>query len=100
MRVVYPQLHPLIRLFIVRYKLTDAQIRSATQGDYHDGSGLFLRVKSSGTKSWFYQWTAPPHFVFAKGHKITNRPKMGLGAYSIITLARAREKADRCPRNR
>lgn len=65
-------------------------------GDYHDGSGLFLRVKTSGMKSWFYQWTAAPNFDVAKGRDIVKRPKKGLGAYPLVPLAKARDKADRC----
>jgi len=81
---------------MARYTLKDAHLRNAKSGDHHDGGGLFLRVKSSGTKSWFYQWTAPPNFTVAKGRKAVQRPKMGLGAYPTITLAGARDKADRC----
>jgi integrase len=74
---------------MTRYKLTDAQLRTASSGDLYDGDGLFLRVKVSGTKSWMYQWTAVP------GEK-PRRPKMGLGPYPLISLARARDKADHC----
>lgn len=74
---------------MAKYKLTDAQLRMASAGDHHDGEGLFLRVKSSGTKSWMFQWTAPLGVT-------PRRPKMGLGAYPLITLAKARDKADKC----
>ena len=74
---------------MARNKLTDAQLRAASPGDHYDGEGLFLRVKNSGTKSWMYQWTG------ATGEK-PRRPKMGLGPYPLISLARAREKAAHC----
>jgi len=88
-RFVHPQLHPLERFFMARNKLTDAEIRNAGPGDLHDGEGLFLRSKGSGTRSWIFQWTAP-------SGELPRRPKTGLGAYPLISLARARDRADKC----
>ncbi len=65
--------------------LSDARCRTAQAGEHHDGGGLYLDVKPSGTKSWKYRWSAPP-----------KRPKMGLGPYPVVTLAEARVKAERC----
>lgn len=61
--------------------LTDAQIRSAAPGTYHDGGGLYLEVKSQSSAAW--------HFRFSL-HR--NTRKMGLGSYTKgVTLRRARE---------
>ncbi|MEW8287617.1 MAG: Arm DNA-binding domain-containing protein [Candidatus Thiodiazotropha endolucinida] len=55
------------------------------KGMHADGNGLFLRVSPSGSKSWVfrYRW---------KG----KRPEIGLGAYSNVPLAEAREKMADC----
>jgi integrase len=74
---------------MAKYKLTDAGIKYAGPGDHYDGEGLFIRVKGSGTRSWFFQWTAPKGLT-------PRRPKMGLGPYPAISLAKARDKADKC----
>lgn len=76
------------------HKLSDSTIRHAkcppgVKGkDLHDGGGLFLRVKSSGTKSWMFQWSC--------WKKSKKRPKMGLGAYPTLSLAKARNRAQTC----
>jgi Arm DNA-binding domain len=51
-------------------------------GMYLDGRGLYLRIGPSGNKSWIYR--------FALGGKTRD---MGLGPYSDIPLAEARERA-------
>ncbi|WP_216646958.1 integrase arm-type DNA-binding domain-containing protein [Roseivivax sp. THAF197b] len=70
-------------------KLTDAECRNAGPGELHDGGGLFLDVKKTGSRSWKFRWTA---MVDGKA----KRSKMGLGAYPAVSLKRAREKAQEC----
>ena len=72
-------------------KLTDAECRNAGPGELHDGGGLFLDVKKTGSASWKFRWT-----VTVDGRD--KRAKKGLGAYPAISLKRAREKAAECRR--
>lgn len=53
-----------------------------TPGVYADGVGLYLRVRSSTTRSWLYVW-----------HEAGKRREMGLGAFPQVGLAKARELA-------
>ena len=55
---------------------------TAKPGRHGDGHGLYLEVKSSGSKSWVLLYT------FAG-----RRREMGLGRYPDVTLALARRKA-------
>ena len=48
----------------------------------HDGGGLYLRIASTGAKSWVFRFQIEG-----------KRRDMGLGSYPDVTLARAREKA-------
>src|SRR3954453_17413766 len=48
----------------------------------HDGGGLYLRIASTGAKSWVFRFQIEG-----------KRRDMGLGPYPDITLAKAREKA-------
>lgn len=67
-----------------RHKLTATQARSAIEpGRYSDGGGLYLNITSSGSKSWTYMWS-----------RQKRRREMGLGSYSDVTLAKARELAE------
>ena len=65
--------------------LTDLQIqkmkRRENRYEVPDGNGLFLRVSQTGHKSWIYRYR------FGK-EKIPRR--MTLGAYPVMTLAKAR----------
>lgn len=64
-------------------KLTALEIAKASAPSVlHDGGGLYLRVTSSGGKSWVFR--------FQLGGK---RRDMGLGPYPEVSLAKAREKA-------
>lgn len=68
------------------HKLSDAGIKGQTKpGRHSDGSGLYLNVGPGGSKSWLYMWT-----------KAGKRREMGLGAYPVVTLAKARAKAVDC----
>jgi integrase len=64
-------------------RLTAIQIKNAKQkGLYHDGGGLYLRVKESGTKSWLFCY------------RVGGRDReMGLGSENTVSLAEARIKA-------
>lgn len=64
-------------------RLSTVLIKSLTApGYYGDGTGLYLQISSSGSKSWIFR--------FSKAGK---RREMGLGPLNTITLAMAREKA-------
>lgn len=58
-----------------------------TPDTYHDGGGLYCEIRSKTSASWHLRYTI-------KGRKDKKRPKMGLGPYPTISLARARELAD------
>jgi integrase len=64
-------------------RLTAAAVKSATK-DKCDGYGLWLQVSRYGTKSWLFRFM------------IDGRPdSMGLGPLNTVSLARAREKAEK-----
>lgn len=67
--------------------LTDTKCASLKPKDREylesDGSGLCLRVRPTGAKSWIFRYTSR---VNGKREKIT------LGAYPALSLAKAREK--------
>lgn len=66
-----------------RNKLNVRQIANLVEpGIYSDGGGLYVRVRSSGTRSWL--------FIYTLNGK---REEMGLGSLLDISLAKAREKA-------
>jgi integrase len=67
-------------------RLKDLQIRRLSQpGSYPDGEGLYLQVRTSGAKDWFYRYE-----VDGKGRK------RGLGPYPTISLEQARDDALEC----
>ncbi|MDM7852645.1 tyrosine-type recombinase/integrase [Pseudochrobactrum kiredjianiae] len=73
---------------MARNKLSETRIRSlAKAGIYSDGDGLFLRVRSGGSKQWF--------FIFKRNGQ---RTEIGLGGYgqgtAPVPLLLAREKAE------
>jgi len=56
--------------------------RASAPGRYPDGSGLYLRVADGGSKSWQLRF------------KLDGRTRyMGLGAYPLFSLAKARARA-------
>ncbi|MDE1918912.1 MAG: DUF4102 domain-containing protein [Sphingomonadales bacterium] len=66
-----------------RNKLNVKQLANLTKPGWHsDGGGLYLRVRDSGTRSWF--------FIY---HMDNRRREMGLGSELDVTLAKARQKA-------
>jgi integrase len=73
---------------MARNKLTETKLKKLDKaGIYSDGDGLYLRVRSGGSKQWF--------FIHRRGGK---RTEIGLGGYgqgtAPVSLALAREKAD------
>ena len=67
-------------------QLTDLKIKKQKKpGAYLDGEGLYLQVRPSGAKDWFYRYE-----VAGKGRK------RGLGPYPTISLEKAREEALKC----
>lgn len=68
---------------------TLAVTRASARGYYPDGGGLYLRVSTSGTKSWVYRYTTA-----GCTHDV------GLGSANDFTLAEARERARECRQQR
>lgn len=70
-------------------KLTDTEIKKAKAGEKElslwDGDGLFIRIKPSGKKIWYFNYKTPA------GNK---RTKTSLGVYPHVTLAMARSMRD------
>ena len=62
--------------------LTVLEIKHAKPRNYIDGSGLYLQVSKSGTKSWIYRYQINGR-----------RREMGLGAVDTVPPAEARAKA-------
>ncbi len=62
--------------------LSAQAVKNAGSGKYEDGDGLRLVVSTTGSKKWVLRVT-----VAGK------RREMGLGAYPLVTLAEARDKA-------
>lgn len=67
-------------------RLTDLKVKRTTEpGAYPDGDGLYLQIRKTGSKDWYYRYE-----VDGKGRK------KGLGAYPTISLEKAREAAQEC----
>ncbi|GMN03059.1 tyrosine-type recombinase/integrase [Erythrobacter sp. MTPC3] len=67
-----------------RHKLNIRHVTALTNPGMHsDGGGLYLRIRSTGTRSWV--------FVSNVGGK---RREWGLGSALDVSLAKARERAD------
>ncbi len=62
--------------------LNAQKIKTAKQGRYGDGRGLYLYVKASGSRSWVLRFQVQGR-----------RRDLGLGAYPEVSLALARERA-------
>src|SRR5262245_10383612 len=66
-------------------RLSAITVRNADAGLYADGAGLYLQVADSGARSWLFR--------FGRGGR---ERWMGLGAVHTVSLAEARERAQRC----
>lgn len=65
-------------------KLTDRKIKSLIKPGYHaDGGNLYIRVKTSGAKSWAFRWK--------NNNKVRD---IGLGGYPALSLKEARKLAE------
>lgn len=66
-------------------KLTDRTVKSLKNpGEYPDGNRLYLQVSNSGTKSWVLRYQLNG-----------KRREMGLGSANVVSLAEARQEANR-----
>ena len=79
------------------HRLTVKQIDAAAPGKaLADGGGLLYRATAKGSGKWSYKFTSPDADFraaqAAKGSASIQRT-MGLGAYPVVSLALAREKA-------
>src|SRR5215471_11597667 len=63
-------------------KLKANQLAKLETGEHYDGGGLILRVQDSGSRSWILRTV-----VCGK------RREIGLGGFSTVSLAEARDKA-------
>ena len=72
---------------MARNKLSETRIRTLPVGIHSDGDGLYLRVRSGGSKQWF--------FIYKRDGK---RTELGLGGHgqgtAPVSLSLAREKAE------
>jgi integrase len=62
--------------------LTTLQVRHAKAGRHHDGNGLYLHVRESGSRAWVFRATVEG-----------KRKDFGLGPVARLSLAQARIKA-------
>jgi len=63
-------------------KLTARQAATAAPGKYEDGAGLRLVVSKPGSRRWVFRFM-----------RNGRSREMGLGGYSDVSLAQARDKA-------
>jgi integrase len=72
------------------YRLTAIEVEALKRrGLYPDGDGLYLRITSTGTKSWIYRYSVDGRLR-----------DMGLGPLASVSLAKARKLAAECRRQR
>lgn len=70
-------------------RLTDKAVKNAKIGFHLDGGGLYLQVTSAAARSWVFRY------------KINGRARdMGLGSYPDLSLAEARDVAEKWRRRR
>jgi hypothetical protein len=69
--------------------LSDTQVKKAKPNDkdyeLSDGNGLYLRVRSSGTKTWIFNYHKP---------STKKRTNLSLGSFPDVSLADARLKRE------
>ena len=63
------------------YKLKNKQLIHLAKGKYHDGGGLYIRIKRQGKGLWTYRYSL---------NKTSH--EMSLGTYPEVSLSEAREK--------
>ena len=65
----------------ITHRLTAITVANlSAKGLHADGDGLYLRITSTGTKSWIFRFTR-----YGASHD------MGLGPIATVSLAKARE---------
>ena len=70
----------------ILHRLSARSVASMVRAGYHpDGGGLYLQVTSTGAKSWIFRYSR---------HNTAH--EMGLGSVNAVTLAAARDAAQRC----
>ena len=83
--------------------LTDRKCKTAGEGKYSDGKGLYLQVSVWGTKSWVFKYTVPTFEVLSDEDLAAGRrPKripgklrsMGLGSVFDYTAKNVEDIAD------
>jgi integrase len=84
-------------------RLTERTVRSVRPGLYPDGSGLYLQVTTGADgglrHSWLFRY-AITDVERAANPKLGKERRMGLGAYPMVSLAEARQKAVELRRQR
>lgn len=70
------------------HRLSAKAVEKKTKPGYHaDGGGLYLQISPSGSKSWLFRYMLNQR-----------RREMGLGSFTGVSLADARDKAANCRR--
>lgn len=72
---------PKNKLHLLSALYTERLTHAANDQMYNDGGGLYLRVRSNGTKEWVFRYTSP---ITKQRHKQT------LGSYKDTNLKQAR----------
>ena len=79
----------------MQFGLTVKRIaRLKQKGRYSDGSGLYLQVNESGSKSWVFKYERT--LRDGNGQPKRKEHMMGLGGLATFGLAEARERARCC----
>jgi integrase len=77
---------------MAKHKLSDKAVKNAKGKKYFaDGGGLYLKLTTTGSKSWCFRWWDKSEAEPGERGKLR---EMGLGAYPTTTLAQARDKAE------
>jgi integrase len=77
---------------MAKHKLSDKAVKNAKGKKYFaDGGGLYLKLTTTGSKSWCFRWWDKTDAQPGERGKLR---EMGLGAYPNTPLAQARDKAE------
>ena len=82
---------------MAKHVLSDKAVKAAKGAHqsgkkyYADGGGLYLKITTTGSKSWVYRWWDKSE---AKPGERGKLREMGLGAYPTNTLSQARNMAE------
>jgi integrase len=79
-----------------RGRLTALKVERARKpGKYGDGGGLYLQVTTAGARSWIFRYRLNG-YLSAAGKPLSR--EMGLGSFTVMGLADARNRAAECRR--